>query len=132
MHHFCGPSLDVLQQVNVSTVLNTPHLDSVLQVRPHQHRVEGQNHLPQPAGHASFDAAQDKVGFLGCEDTVLAHALFSIHQYPQVFFSRAVFSPFIPQLVLVVDVVTSTKVQDLTFGFVEPREVLLGPLLKPV
>jgi len=35
-------------------------------------RVEGQNTLPRPAGHASFDAAQDMVGketldYLGCE-----------------------------------------------------------------
>jgi len=27
-------------------VLRTPHLDAVLQVRPHQHRVEVQEHLP--------------------------------------------------------------------------------------
>ena len=38
--------------------------------------------------------------------------------------------PFIPQLVLVVDV-DSIQVQ-LVFGFVEPPDVQLGPLLKPV
>ena len=31
----------------------------------HQSRVEGQNPLPWPAGHASFDAACDTAGFLG-------------------------------------------------------------------
>ena len=36
-----------------------------------------------------------------------------------------------PQLVLVVDV-TSIQVQDLTVGFVEPHDVLLCQLLKPV
>ena len=36
-------------------------------------RAEWQNHLPQPAGHASFDAAQDMVGFLGCRHTLLGH-----------------------------------------------------------
>ena len=38
--HFCGPPLDVLQQVHISPVLRTPHLDAVLQVRPHRCRVE--------------------------------------------------------------------------------------------
>lgn len=36
-------------------------------------RAEGQNHLPQPDGHAAFDGAQGAVGFLGCKCTVLAH-----------------------------------------------------------
>jgi len=44
-----------------------PELDTVLQVRPHQSGAVGQNHLPLPAGHDSFDAAQDTVGFLGYE-----------------------------------------------------------------
>ena len=39
----------------------------------HQSRVERQNHLPRPAGHASFYAAQDTVVFLGCESTLPAH-----------------------------------------------------------
>jgi len=38
-------------------------------VRPHQFRAEGQDHVPHPAGHASFGAAQDMVDFLGCEGT---------------------------------------------------------------
>jgi len=41
------------------------HLDAVLQLRSHQSRVERQDHFPQPADHASFDAAQDTVGFHG-------------------------------------------------------------------
>jgi len=67
-------------------------------VKSHQHRVQGQDHLPQPDGHTSFDAAQDMVGFLGFEGTQLAY----VHQYPQVLFSRAVFCPYISQLVLAV------------------------------
>jgi len=67
MDHFCGCFLDVLQQVYASSVLWTPPLDAVLQVRPHQHGTEGQDHFPQPTGHTSFDAAQDTVGFMGCE-----------------------------------------------------------------
>ena len=116
------------KQVSVSSTLRIPHLNVVLQVRPHQHRAERQDHLPRPAGRASFDAAQDMVGFLGCEGTSLVHIELPIHQYRQVLFSKAVLSPFIPQLVLVVEV-TLTQMQDLALVFVEPHEVLLGPLL---
>ena len=113
----------------VCPVLKTPHLDTALYMRPHQHRVEVQDRLPYPAGHASFDAVQDTVGFLVCKDTLLAHVQLSITHYPQVFFSRAVLNPFISQLILVVEV-ASMQVQNLAFGFVEPHEVHLGPLLK--
>ena len=46
------------------------------------------DHLPRPAGHASFDAAQDTVGFLVCEGTLLAHVQLAIYHYPQVFFQQ--------------------------------------------
>ena len=88
-------------------------------MRP-QHRAEGQDHLPHSAGHTALDAAQDTVGFLGCEDTILAHIQLPIHQYPQVSFSRAALDPFIPQLVLAIGV-ASTQV--LAFGFADPHEV---------
>ena len=52
-----------------------------------QYRVEGQDHLPRSVGYTSFDAAQDIVGFLGCEGTLLAHDQLAIHQYPQVILS---------------------------------------------
>jgi len=71
------------------------------------------------------------VGFLGCEVTLMAHVQLPICLYPQVFFRRAALNPFISKLVLVLRV-ASTQVQDLAFGFAEPHEVLLGPLLKPV
>ena len=89
------------------------------------------DHLPQPTNHGFFDAALDTVGFLGCEDTLQAHVQLFIHQYPQVSFGRSALNPFIPQLVLVVRVAL-TQVQDLAFGFVEPHEIHLGPLLKLV
>ena len=37
--HFCGPPLDALQQIHVSSVLGTPHLDAVLQVRSQQRKT---------------------------------------------------------------------------------------------
>ncbi|KAK4810711.1 hypothetical protein QYF61_007685 [Mycteria americana] len=98
--HFRSPPLDSLQQVHVLLVLRAPELDAVLQVRSYQSRVEGQNHLPRPAGHASFDAAQDTVGLLGCERTLPTHAQLFIHQYPQVLFRRATLNHIIPQPVL--------------------------------
>jgi len=55
----------MFQQIYVSPVARTPHLNAVLQVRPHQCRVERQDHLPLPTGHTFFDAIQDMVGFLG-------------------------------------------------------------------
>lgn len=55
---------------------------------PQQHREEGQDHLPCPAGHTSFGASQDTVGLLGYEGTLLAHVQLPIHQYPQVLFGN--------------------------------------------
>jgi len=88
--------LDTLQKVHLSPALRTPHLYAILLVRSYQHRVEGEDHLPQPADHASFDAAQNTVGFLGCKDTLLAHIQLSTHQYPQDLFGRTMLHPLIP------------------------------------
>ena len=59
---------------------------------------------------------------------MLVHNQLPIHHYPHIIFSRTVLNPFIPQLVLSVEVAL-TQVPDLAFGFVEPHEVHLGPLL---
>ena len=96
-----------------------------------QRGVEGQNHLPQPAGHASFDAAQDTVGFLSCERILPAHVQLFIHQHPQVLLGRAALNPFIPQPILIPGV-APTQVQDLALGLVEPHEVHTGSLLELV
>jgi len=45
-------------------VLRAPELDTGLQVGSDQSGAEGQNHLSRPAGHTTFDAARDTVGFL--------------------------------------------------------------------
>jgi len=65
---------------------------------------------------------------MGCEGTLLIHIQLIIHQYPQVLFGRAVLYPYIPLLVLLMEV-TTTQVQDLALEFVEPHEVHLCPLL---
>ena len=111
LDHFSGPPLDMFQ-VHVSPVLRTPHLHTVLQVRSHQHRLEGEDHLPSPVGHVSFDAAQDVVGLLVCKSTLLAHVLLAVHQYLQVLFCKAALNPFSPQFVLT-GMVAMTQLQNL-------------------
>ncbi|KAK4827563.1 hypothetical protein QYF61_019187 [Mycteria americana] len=129
--HLHGPPLDLLQQLHVLLMLRPPELHAVLQMGSHKSGVEGQNHLPQPAGHASFDAAQDTVGFLGCKCTLPGHVELLINQHPHVLLLRAALNPFSAQPVFVLGIAL-THVQDLALGFVELHEVHTGPPLKPV
>jgi len=96
----------------------------------HKSGVEGQNRLPCPAGHASLDAAQDTVGFLGCKCTLLAHVELHVIQH-QVFLLRAAFSPFCSQTVFVLGFALA-HVQDLALGVVELDEVHIDPPRQPV
>lgn len=57
-----------------------------------------ENHLPQRAGHVSFDAVQGRIGFPGCKHTLPAYVDFLIYQHPQVLLFRAVHS--LPSLCL--------------------------------
>jgi len=55
--------------------MGSPELDTVLQMGPHQGRVEGKENLPRPAGHTPLNAPQDPIGLLGnflayCKQTV--------------------------------------------------------------
>ncbi|KAK4816062.1 hypothetical protein QYF61_011070 [Mycteria americana] len=125
--HFCGPPLDPLQQVHVFPVLRAPELDAVLQVGSHQSGGEGQNHLPGPAGHASFDAPQDAIDFLGCECTLPGHVELLINRHPQVLLLRAALNPFPSQPVFVLGI-APIHVQGLELGFVEPREPVKVPV----
>ncbi|KAK4817241.1 hypothetical protein QYF61_005263 [Mycteria americana] len=129
--HLCGPPLDSLQQVHVLLMLGTPELDAVLWVGSHESGVEGQDHLPRPAGHASFDASQDTVGFLGCKHTLPCHVEVLINLHPQVLLLRDAFNAFSTQAVFVLGI-APTHVQDLACGLVEVHEVCAGPPLKPV
>jgi len=84
LEHFCGPPLDVLQQLHVSSVLRTPHLGpAALQVRPHSTEQRGRS--PHPAGCAASDAAEIQLTFWAVGHTGSRPA--AIHQYPQVLFS---------------------------------------------
>jgi len=128
---FRGPPLDLLQQIHVFSGLRSPELDTGLQVGSHQSRAEGQNHLPQPAGHVSSDAAQDMVGLLGCKGTLLCHTELLVNQHPHVLLSRAALNPFSAQPVFVFGI-AQTHVQDFALGLVELPDVCTGPHLKPV
>ncbi|KAK4821962.1 hypothetical protein QYF61_004966 [Mycteria americana] len=131
LDHFHGSPLDLPQQVHVLLMLGAPELDAALQVGSHKSGVEGQNHLPRPAGHAPFDAGQDTVGFLGCRRTLPGHVELLINQHPQVLLLRAALNPFSAQPVFVLGI-APTHVQDLALGLAELHEVHTGPPLKLV
>ena len=97
----------------------------------HQSGAEGQNPLPHPAAHAAGYAAQDMVGFLGCECTLPGHAKPLINQHSQVLLVRAALNPYFAQPVFVLGI-ASTHIQHLALGLVELHEVCTGPLVKPV
>jgi len=73
-------------------------------VGSHQSRAEGQNHLPRPAGHAAFDAAQDMVGLLGCKRTLSGHVELLVNQHPQVLLLSASLNPLSAQPVFVLGI----------------------------
>ena len=65
--------MDLLQEVHVLLTLGLPELNAALQMGSRKSGVEGENHFSQSPGHASFDVAQDAVGFLGCKHTLSGH-----------------------------------------------------------
>jgi len=85
--------------------------------------------LPRPAGHAFLGAAQDTVGLLGCERTLVAHGHLFSHWYPQVLLGRAALNLFILQPLLIPGAAL-TQMQNLALGLLEPHEVHAGPLLQ--
>ncbi|KAK4822219.1 hypothetical protein QYF61_011860 [Mycteria americana] len=123
-------SLDTLQHLNVSFVVRDPKLNTVFEVRPHQCRVQGHDHIPT-AGHAILDTSQDAIGFLGHLGTLLAHIQAAVNQHAQVLFCLAAFQPLFPKPVALHGVVVA-QVQDLALGLVKPHTVDLGPSIQPV
>ena len=89
LYNLDGPPLDSFQGIPFFFVPGNPELDTVLQVRPDQGRVEGEDHLPCPADHAPFNAPQDAIGLLGHQATLLAHCQSVIHQDLQILLCRA-------------------------------------------
>ena len=56
--HLRGSLLDSLHQLPAFLELGSPELDTVLQAWPHQGSIEGEDHLPRPAGHTLFNTPQ--------------------------------------------------------------------------
>ncbi|GAB0190507.1 hypothetical protein GRJ2_001516000 [Grus japonensis] len=124
-------SSDMLQHLNVFFVVRGPKLNTVLEVQPHQCRVQGDDHFPSPAGHTISDTSQDADGLPGYLGTLLAHIQLPTDQHPQVLFCQAAFQPLFPKPVALHGVVV-TQVQDPALGLVKPHTVGLSPLIQPV
>lgn len=67
-------------------------------------RAEGENPLPQSAGHSAFGAVQDVSGFLACKHTLTAHVQLPVHQHHQVLFPRAALNPSLAQPLFVLGI----------------------------
>ncbi|KAK4818014.1 hypothetical protein QYF61_004127 [Mycteria americana] len=131
LHQLRCPSLDTLQHLNVLLVVRGPKLNTVLEVRPHQCRVQGHDHFPTPAGHTIPDISQNAVGFLGHLGSLLAHVQPAVNQHAQVLFLRAAFQALLPKPVALHGVVV-IEGQDPAFGLVEPHTTGLSPSIQPV
>ncbi|KAK4826479.1 hypothetical protein QYF61_009475 [Mycteria americana] len=131
LHQLHCPSLDTPQHLNVSLVVRGPKLNTAFEVRPHQCRVQGDNHFPSPAGHTVSDTSQDAIGFLGCLGTLLAHIQLAVNQHSQVLFHWAAFQPLFPKPVALHGVAVA-QVQDLALGLVKPHTIHPSPSIQPV
>ena len=72
-NNLCGPTLDSLYKNPIFLELGSPELDTVLQMWPHQGRIEGEYHHP-----ALFNSPQDTFVLLGHKGILLAHQSFTI------------------------------------------------------
>lgn len=126
LDYFGGTYLDILQQVSVSSVLRTSHLNAVLQVRSKKCWVGRAGSPPSFCWSCFFWYSPGTVGLLGFESTLLAHDQLAIH--PHVLFSSTMLYLYIVMLVLIVGVAI-TRVKDFAFVFVERYEVHVGQLL---
>jgi len=70
--HLCGSVLDSLKQFT-ALELRGPELDTILQMRSHQGRVEAEENLPGPTNHTPSDTPQAAIGLLGHKGPMLAH-----------------------------------------------------------
>ena len=99
-------------------MLGSPGLDTAVQLKPHEGRVERHNPLSRPTSHPSVDAVQDAVGLVGYKHALLALVKIFIHQNPQVLLCRAALNELSTQSVLISEIAL-TQVQHLALGFTE-------------
>ncbi|KAK4826200.1 hypothetical protein QYF61_006144 [Mycteria americana] len=131
LHQLRCPSLHTLQHLNVSLVVRGPTLNTGFEVWAHQCRVQGDDRIPSPAGHAISDTSQGAIGFLGHLGTLLAHIQPAVNQHARVLFHQAAFQRLFPKPVALHGVAVA-QVQDLALGLVEPHTIGLGPSIQPV
>ncbi|KAK4828081.1 hypothetical protein QYF61_023141 [Mycteria americana] len=131
LHQLRCPSLDTLQHLNVSLVVKGPKPNTVFEVRPHQCRVQGDNHFPTRAAHTISDTSQDAIGLLVHLGTLLAHIQPAVNQHSQVLLCWAAFQPLFPKPVVLHGVVVA-QVQDPALSLVEPHTTGLSPVIQPV
>jgi len=107
-----------------------PELNTVLQVGSCESRAERGNHLPCPAGHVYFNAAQCMDGFQGCECTLLAHVVFYQPTSQNLSFwgnSQSFLHPACTLLEIAL-----TPVEELALGLLKFHEVHTETTFKPV
>ena len=92
-------------------------------------RVERNKHLSQPAGHTSFNGAQDAAGLLSYKCTLLARVEPFILQNPQVLLCKAALNGSFSQSVLIPGIALA-QVQHLALALVECHEVHISLLFK--
>lgn len=68
--------------------------------RSHKHSIEGNNHLPHPAGYTLANTTQNVIGFLCFRGKLLTDFQLVIKRGSQVFFCKTTFYPACPQPVL--------------------------------
>lgn len=126
---FFWPSSGLALTAPCPSYPGVPELKAVVHVGSQESRVQRENHLHPPAGHVSFDAAQDTVSFLDCKCALLVYVQFFISQQPQDLLLRATLNPFISQSVLMFG---TTQAQYRALSSVELHVLYARTLLKPV
>ncbi|KAJ7427218.1 hypothetical protein WISP_08815 [Willisornis vidua] len=132
--HLCDPSVDLLQQVHVFSMLRITDRDGVLHLGSYENRTEGQNHLPQSVGHTAFEATQDAgcPAFWPISSHCCIMSSFSSTRNLQVL-CRAALSDFILSnytVTVFIYGIALTQVQYLALGDLDSHVVAMGPLLK--
>ena len=69
----------------MSLTVKDPKLNTGLEVRPRQCRVQGQDDFPSPAHHTIRDTSQDAIGLLGQLGTLLARIQLTVHEDTRTF-----------------------------------------------
>lgn len=117
----------MLQSLSVFLVARGIKLNTVW---PHESRIQGNNHLPAPAGCAISHKRQEAIGLLGHQSTLLAHIQPSVDRHPPVLFLHTVLQPICPRPVALPGAVV-TKVQDPALGLVKLHLTGLNPAILP-